>query len=93
MKLGMIRKLLFGAGTRGPRWLSAIFISALWGIWHLPILPFANAATIVAAAPALIIVHGLVGVPLSFCWRSSGTLVLPAAAHALIDAYRNAMSS
>jgi hypothetical protein len=31
----------------------------------------------------------LTGVPLSFCWRASGTLVLPAAAHALIDSYRN----
>jgi hypothetical protein len=28
----------------------------------------------------------LVGVPLSLCWRGSGTLVMPAAAHALIDA-------
>jgi hypothetical protein len=32
-------------------------------------------------------------VPLSFCWRRSGTLVLPAAAHALIDAYRNMIAS
>jgi hypothetical protein len=39
--------------------------------------------------PVVIIVHSLVGVPLSFCWRASGTLVLPAAAHALVDAYRN----
>jgi hypothetical protein len=30
-------------------------------------------------------------VPLSFCWRASGTLVLPAAAHALIDSYRNSL--
>jgi hypothetical protein len=29
--------------------------------------------------------------PLSFCWRRGGTLVLPAAAHAFIDAYRNAV--
>jgi len=31
----------------------------------------------------------LLGLLLSICWRRSGTLVLPAAAHALIDAYRN----
>jgi Type II CAAX prenyl endopeptidase Rce1-like len=70
-------------------WLSAIFVSALWGIWHLPLLPTGGAAAFAAAIPMLIIVHTLTGVPLSFCWRASGTLVLPAAAHALIDSYRN----
>lgn len=73
----------------GSAWLSAIFVSALWGVWHLPTLPIPNAATFAAAIPALVIVHTLVGVPLSFCWRASGTLVFPATAHALIDAYRN----
>ena len=73
----------------GSPWLSAIFVSALWGIWHLPALPIPSAPAFAAAIPALIIIHTLVGVPLSFCWRASGTLVLPAAAHALIDAYRN----
>jgi membrane protease YdiL (CAAX protease family) len=70
-------------------WLSAIFVSALWGIWHLPLVPTGGAAAFAAAIPVLIIVHTLTGVPLSFCWRASGTLVLPAAAHALIDSYRN----
>jgi hypothetical protein len=73
----------------GSPWLSAIFVSALWGIWHLPAVPTPNAPTFAAAIPPLIIVHTLVGVPLSFCWRAGGTLVLPAAAHALVDAYRN----
>ena len=72
-------------------WLSAIFLSALWGIWHLPTLPTPSAPAFAAAIPALIIIHTLVGVPLSFCWRGSGTLVLPAAAHALIDAYRDTL--
>jgi membrane protease YdiL (CAAX protease family) len=70
-------------------WLSAIFVSALWGIWHLPLLPTGGTAAFAAAIPVLIIVHTLTGVPLSFCWRTSGTLVLPAGAHALIDSYRN----
>jgi membrane protease YdiL (CAAX protease family) len=73
----------------GSRWRSAIFVSALWGIWHLPVVPIPNAPALAAASPPLIIVHTLVGLPLSFCWRASGTLVLPAAAHALVDAYRN----
>jgi membrane protease YdiL (CAAX protease family) len=70
-------------------WVSAIFVSALWGIWHLPMLPVPSAPAFAAAILGLIIIHTLVGVPLSFCWRASGTLVLPAAAHAVIDAYRN----
>jgi membrane protease YdiL (CAAX protease family) len=81
--------------TNGPQdglpWLSAVFVSALWGIWHLPISAISGASAFAVAIPALIIVHTLVGVPLSFCWRASGTLVLPAAAHALIDSYRNSL--
>jgi membrane protease YdiL (CAAX protease family) len=78
-----------GQQRSGSTWLSAIFMSVLWGIWHLPLLPTGGAAAFAAAIPMLIIVHTLTGVPLSFCWRASGTLVLPAAAHALIDSYRN----
>jgi len=78
-----------GQQRGGSAWLSAIFVSALWGIWHLPLLPSGGAAAFAAAIPVLIIVHTLTGVPLSFCWRAGGTLVLPAAAHALIDSYRN----
>src|SRR4029453_2650967 len=75
----------------GSPWLSAIFVSALWGIWHLPTAPVSNAPAFAAIIPSVLIVHTLVGVPLSFCWRASGTLVLPSAAHALIDTYRNAL--
>ena len=91
---GVLDSHLYQPPTDGQQrgrsaWLSAIFVSALWGIWHLPLLPTGGAAAFAAAIPVLIIVHTLTGVPLSFCWRASGTLVLPAAAHALIDSYRN----
>jgi membrane protease YdiL (CAAX protease family) len=72
-------------------WLSAIFVSVLWGVWHLPVHPLRGTPAFVAVIPAMIVVHTLIGVPLSFCWRASGTLVLPAAAHALIDSYRNSL--
>ena len=68
-------------------WISAIFVSGLWGVWHLP-LAGANGSS-AQTALTLVAAHALVGVPLSFCWRRGGTLALPAAAHALIDAYRN----
>jgi membrane protease YdiL (CAAX protease family) len=70
-------------------WLSAIFVSVLWGLWHLPMFSSGTLAGLGWTALQLIVVHTLVGVPLSFAWRTGGTLVLPAAAHALIDAYRN----
>src|SRR5262249_50904875 len=52
----------------GPRsWISAAFVSVLWGAWHLPIA--AGNEPSAQAALTLIAVHTLVGVPLSFCWR------------------------
>jgi membrane protease YdiL (CAAX protease family) len=69
-------------------WVSAIFVSILWGIWHLPLLGISDASTLISVAPGLIFAHVIIGVPLSFCWRTSGTLLLPTIAHALIDAYR-----
>jgi membrane protease YdiL (CAAX protease family) len=64
---------------RSQAWTSAIFISALWGFWHTwhsrVLLDFALTFAL--------------GVPLSFCWRKGGTLLLPGAAHALIDACRD----
>ena len=68
------------SGSRGQAWISAIFISALWGFWHMW-------HTRVLLDFALTLAWG---VPLSFCWRKSGTLLLPGAAHALIDAVRDA---
>lgn len=60
-------------------WISAVVVSALWGFWHMwhsqVFLDF--------------ILTLALGVPLSFCWRKSGTLLLPCAAHALIDAVRD----
>lgn len=67
-------------------WASAIFVSVLWGLWHLPIVPDPGAALI-----GLLVVHIAIGIPLSFCWRSSGNLAAPAASHAVIDAVRNAL--
>ncbi len=72
-------------------WISAIFVSLIWGLWHLPIAPTSKNTPVVSVIFGLAAVHTAVGVPLSICWRRSGTLVLPAAAHAFIDAYRDAV--
>ena len=67
------------SASRSQAWISAIFISVLWGFWHAwhtrVFLDFALTFAF--------------GVPLSFCWRKSGTLLLPGVAHALIDAVRD----
>ena len=66
---------------------SAALVSALWGIWHLPVssgLPFPLQLV------ELVAVHVLLGVPLSFAWRRTRNLAGPALAHAVNDAVRNA---
>ena len=79
------------AGARGSSAVaSAFFVSGLWGLWHLPVVHAINVnANLLLEAGALMFFHSLVGIPLSFSWRKGGVLALPAAAHALIDAYRD----
>jgi membrane protease YdiL (CAAX protease family) len=73
-----------------PRqWLSALFVSALWGVWHLPLV--AGGAPLPLVIVLLLIPHIAIGVPLSFAWRRSGNLALPGAAHALTDAVRDGL--
>jgi membrane protease YdiL (CAAX protease family) len=72
----------------GPGWPSAILVSALWGLWHLPVasgLPFPMLLV------ELVVVHVVLGVPLSFAWRRTRNLAGPSLAHAVIDAVRNAL--
>jgi membrane protease YdiL (CAAX protease family) len=68
---------------------SALLVSTLWGLWHLPIT--SSSAPWLARAVSLIVVHLVIGVPLSLVWRRSGNLVVPAFAHAVIDAIRDAL--
>lgn len=71
-------------------WWSAFFVSVLWGLWHWPLVSDGTIPWWVTAL-RLVAVHSLVGVPLSIFWRRSGNLAVPAAAHAFIDAVRNAL--
>ncbi|MEO7934511.1 MAG: CPBP family intramembrane glutamic endopeptidase [Chthoniobacterales bacterium] len=77
---------------RRHEWLSAVFISALWGIWHLPLVPLHGIAELVVVVPIIVLSHCLDGVFISLCWRRSGTLLLPSVYHSLIDAYRNILN-
>jgi membrane protease YdiL (CAAX protease family) len=68
---------------------SAVFVSALWGLWHLPVssglsLPLPQLVGV------LVVVHIVLGVPLSLAWRRTRNLAGPAFAHGFNDAVRNA---
>jgi len=69
-------------------WQSALFVSALWGLWHLPV---SSGMPLPVLVLILVAWHSLVGLPLSRAWRRTGNLAAPAFAHAAIDAVRNAL--
>jgi membrane protease YdiL (CAAX protease family) len=73
---------------------SAIFVSALWGLWHIPLIsitPGLASLPLLEAAAILVVFHVATGVPLTIGWRRSGNLAVPGIAHTLIDAARNAL--
>ena len=70
-----------------PGWRSAVFVSALWGLWHLPV---SHSLPLPLQVVELVGVHVVLGVPLSLAWRRSRNLAGPALAHAVNDAVRNA---
>lgn len=74
-------------------WLSALFVSALWGLWHLPILGVKGILQLVALIILMPCIHIATGVFLSLSWRRSGNLAVPAIVHATIDAVRNMLLS
>ncbi len=87
---GVLDSHLVEAGTRGG-WGSAFFVSALWGLWHLPLTGATGAAALLRTGALLVAAHALIGVPLSISWRRSGNLAVPAFTHAFIDAFRNVL--
>ena len=78
-------------GSRLQSWGSALVVTSLWGLWHLPLLPEQHPLSLLAAAPLMILLHSIHGVFIAFSWRASGSLLLPAIYHSLIDAYRDAI--
>lgn len=79
-------------GEKGVGWASAIFVSALWGVWHLP---GSITGSHISLPPVLglVIAQIIVGVPLSLWWRKSGNLVVTDTAHAALDTVRNVISA
>ncbi len=78
-------------GTRA-QWVSAAAISFLWGLWHFPIVFATPMDAISWTGAQVLIFHTCVGCVLSFSARAAGSLMPTAAAHAIIDAVRNALA-
>jgi membrane protease YdiL (CAAX protease family) len=70
--------------------LSALLISAVWGLWHLPITQVGGVVNWTTVG-VLLLAHVPFGLALSLFWRKSGNLIVPALSHALADAIRNAI--
>ena len=85
---GLLDPYIHGS-TPGPDRASALYGSALWGIWHLPV---AFIALGVLTIPYLVVVHTIIGYFFVTSWRQSGNLAAPGIAHAVIDALRNAVA-
>jgi membrane protease YdiL (CAAX protease family) len=68
---------------------TAIFVSLLWALWHLPTMPasFSLGEALVAVLPLQL----LVGPFLSLYWRRSGNLAVTAGTHSFLDSVRNAL--
>jgi membrane protease YdiL (CAAX protease family) len=85
---GALDPYLSGTEARPGR-ASALFGSALWGLWHLPVAGFSLG---LATVPYLIGIHVLLGFLLVTAWRRTGNLAAPGIAHAVIDAVRNGVA-
>jgi membrane protease YdiL (CAAX protease family) len=85
---GLIDAYLHGS-TPGPDGATALYGSALWGLWHLPV---ASLALGVLTIPYLVVVHATIGFFMVTAWRRTGNLAAPGIAHAVIDALRNAVA-
>jgi membrane protease YdiL (CAAX protease family) len=85
---GLVDPYLRGSGP-GPDRGSALFGSALWGIWHLPV---ASIGLGLVTIPYLVVVHVIIGSFLVTAWRRTGNLAAPGIAHAVADALRNAVA-
>ena len=85
---GLIDPYLRGSAPE-PHRPSALYGSALWGLWHVPV---ASVSLGLWTIPYLVIVHTAIGVVLVTSWRRTGNLAAPGTAHAVIDAVRNGIA-
>lgn len=86
---GLLDAYMHGS-TDGPDHVTALYGSALWGIWHLPVAFVTLGAFTV---PYLVLIHTALGYFLVTSWRRTGNLAAPGIAHAVSDALRNGVAA
>ena len=84
---GMLDTYIHPSKKSNGLW-SAIFISCIWGVWHLPISIDQSLGWVLMVA----LKSGFWGVFLSIFWRRTGNLAVPAFTHAMVDAIRDTVS-
>lgn len=77
-------------GEKGTGWASAVFVSALWGLWHLNVQDL-HSGRLLSTIAGLLVSQVLIGVILSYWWRRSGNLLLSNSAHGMLEAVRNGL--
>jgi membrane protease YdiL (CAAX protease family) len=80
-----------GLGSTVYGIVSAIAVSVLWGLWHLPIVPLPPHMSVILWVVMVVHLEVAVGPFLSLFWRRSGNLMVPGFAHAMMDSVRNAL--
>lgn len=75
-------------GEEGPGWVSAAFVSVLWGLWHTPIAGPLSVPLVLE----LVLFQLVMGLIFSWLWRQTGNLAMSATCHAILDAVRNAIA-
>lgn len=85
---GMLDTYIHQSKKTNGLW-SALFISCIWGLWHLPISIHDNTPIWLIAIPSMTI--SLWGVILSIFWRRTGNLAVPGFPHAFADAIRDSL--
>ena len=83
---GMLDTYINQSKKQNSFW-SAIFISCIWGLWHLPLSLDINPLWIVV----LPLRASLWGICLSIFWRKTGNLAVPGFSHAFVDAIRDSL--
>jgi membrane protease YdiL (CAAX protease family) len=84
---GMLDTYIHQSKKTNGLW-SALFISSIWGLWHLP-LTTEGENPIWYVLPSITI--SLWGIVLSIFWRRTGNLAVPGFAHAFADAIRDSL--
>jgi membrane protease YdiL (CAAX protease family) len=83
---GMLDTYIHQSKTTTGLW-PALFISCMWGLWHLPLSLDSKTSIWFVVLPSMII--SLWGIVLSIFWRRTGNLAVPGFPHAFADAVRD----